>query len=85
MSLRILFLVIAGDKDSSHTIMSIEAYQSEAKTHMSSCAPNAISQYVKLGCHDSGYEWWLELAIKVDGYNSPTHDCAPSGFSCGFH
>ena len=56
------YLVVSGDKDASHTIMLVAAYQSEVALHMKSCMPDGIFRYVKLGYNESDFEWWLERA-----------------------
>ena len=55
-------VVVSGDKDCSHTIMSIPTYPSEVDVHMCSTTPDGLLRYVKLGSHASDLEWWLERA-----------------------
>ena len=56
------YVVISGDKDSSFTIMTKAAYQSEVNVHLQGTTPGGITRYVKLGSSVEDLEWWLEHA-----------------------
>ena len=56
------YVVISGHKDSSFTIMTKAAYQSEVNVHLQGTTPGGITRYVKLGSSVEDLEWWLEHA-----------------------
>ena len=56
------YVIVSGDKDCSHTIMTISAYQSEVAVHLRGMTPDGLFRYVKLGTHASDLDWWLDRA-----------------------
>ena len=56
------YVIVSGDKDCSHTIMTISAYQSEVNVHLRGMTPDGLFRYVKLGSHASDLDWWLDRA-----------------------
>ena len=56
------YVIVSGDKDCSHTIMTISAYQSEVDVHLRGTTPDGLFRYVKLGSHASDLDWWLNRA-----------------------